>query len=109
MVGNDSGADPFGWLIRYVPTGQCLRRTESSAWTGPGPTLSAIVGMYDGLACAPRAQRGDRGWLESTVIALGMTTIRLWFSRSPRSSQRDLVGVRRDSLPHAGRGPRFLG
>ena len=52
MVGNDSGADPFGWLIRYVPTGQCLRRTESSAWTGPGPTLSAIVGVYDGLACA---------------------------------------------------------
>ena len=51
MVGNDSGADPFGSLIRYVPTGQCLRRTESSAWTGPGH-LERIVGMYDGLACA---------------------------------------------------------
>jgi hypothetical protein len=50
MVCNDSGA----WLIRYVPTGQCLRRTGSSAWTGPEPTLSAIVGVYDGLACASR-------------------------------------------------------
>jgi hypothetical protein len=35
-----------------------------------------------GWPALPRAQHGDRVWLESTIIALGMTTIRSWFSRS---------------------------
>jgi hypothetical protein len=30
-----------------------------------GPTLIAIVGMYDGLACASQGPLADRVWLES--------------------------------------------